>query len=150
MTLSPPASPLVATTTLPRSRREPQLPGEGLVLVRGTGTEAGTVHLVAQGDLDTHTSAQLRDVLVRELTRNRRVTLDLSGLQFVDSAGLHAVHASRRRADLLGHELLVVAWTSQLVRLLEITGLTGLLAPVDDRGPDRREVTPAARGRLAR
>jgi anti-anti-sigma factor len=120
----------------------------------------GRTHRGAVGEADATTAAELRQTLATQLdTGARLVTVDASGLSFLDSASLRvlilAARALRGR-----HGRLVLARPQPLVaRLLEITGadrlldvreLCGLAAvtPCPGRmrraGPDRRRVVSAA------
>ena len=80
------------------------------------------------GEADATTVAELRETLATQLhTGARRVTVDASGLSFLDSASLRvlvlAARALRGR-----HGTLVFARPQPLVaRLLEITGADRLL-----------------------
>ena len=80
------------------------------------------------GELDASTAGQLYEQLA-ELTRDGvvHVDLDLSGLEFMDSTGLSVVVAEHKRTNASGGELMILSPQSQVRRLLEITGLTGIL-----------------------
>lgn len=91
------------------------------------------------GEADATTAAELRETLATQLdTGARLVTVDASGLSFLDSASLRvlilAAKALRGR-----HGKLVFARPQPLVaRLLEITGADRLLDVRDLSGPIRR------------
>ncbi len=80
------------------------------------------------GDADATTAALLREILAAQLdTGARLITVDVSGLSFLDSASLRvlvlAARALRGR-----HGTLVLARPQPLVaRMLEITGADRLL-----------------------
>jgi anti-anti-sigma factor len=84
--------------------------------------------VVLSGEADATTAAQLREMLAAQLeTGARRVTVDASGLSFLDSASVRvlvlAARALRGR-----HGTLVLARPQPVVtRLLEITGADRLL-----------------------
>ncbi|MDP9866585.1 MULTISPECIES: STAS domain-containing protein [Streptosporangium] len=94
--------------------------------VRSDGT---TMVLRPEGELDVNTAAQLRVWVDDYLTGDSRpaTLVDLSGLTFIDSPGLAALLAMRRRlAD--GDAVVVYADpTPQPARLLRITGLAARL-----------------------
>ena len=46
----------------------------------------------------------------------------------MDSSGLHVLIASRRRADLLGTQLVIARASAAVDRVLEVTGTTALFA----------------------
>lgn len=91
---------------------------------------ATLITLRACGEVDLDTAAVLRDELLRRLKPGVRVHLNLEGVTFMDSSGLHVLLSSQRRADLLGSEFSVVESSPQVRRLLEISGLAAsLMAP---------------------
>ena len=66
--------------------------------------------LIVRGEVDLATAAQLRDALLRHLSAGRSLWLDLAGVTFMDSSGLHVLIAGGRvfgpsvRAGLSGLE----------------------------------------------
>jgi len=116
--------------------------------------------VVLSGEADATTAVQLREMLAAQLeTGARRVTVDASGLSFLDSASVRvlvlAARALRGR-----HGTLVLARPQPVVtRLLEITGADRLLdvrelagrarpraADQDAPGPGRAAALPQPRG----
>ena len=93
--------------------------------------EDSTVVFV-RGDLDATGAPALRAQLVATMeSAPRRVVLDLSGVDFVDSLGLSMLVAAHRRADELGIELHLAALSPATRRVLEITRLTDLFTIVE-------------------
>jgi anti-sigma B factor antagonist len=88
--------------------------------------EDGGAHhtLVLIGELDV-ASAPLLEAALRRIGTNaaETITLDLSGLTFMDSAGLRVVLVARELCDGLGCELQLVPGSGQIQRLFEVTGL---------------------------
>ena len=84
--------------------------------------------VLLSGELDASTAGQLYKELA-ELTREGvvHVSLDLSGLEFMDSTGLSVVIAEHKRTSASGGELVILSPQSQVRRVLEITGLTEIL-----------------------
>ncbi len=84
--------------------------------------EDDAVVLVLRGELDL-TSASLfeRELLEAEQSNPRRVIIDLSGLEFMDSTGLRALLIARERAQENGHELALRRGPRQVQRVLELT-----------------------------
>lgn len=79
-------------------------------------------HVVAlRGELDASTVGDL----VERLTAwpGSLVVVDLCQLTFIDSSGLGAIHAARRRALASGGDLVVSRPNQSVYRVLEITGL---------------------------
>jgi anti-sigma B factor antagonist len=84
--------------------------------------------VLLSGELDASTAGQLYEQLA-ELTRDGvvHVALDLSALEFMDSTGLSVVIAEHKRTTASGGALVIVSPQSQVLRMLEITGLTEIL-----------------------
>ncbi|MGQ0519951.1 MAG: STAS domain-containing protein [Actinomycetota bacterium] len=73
------------------------------------------------GELDAFTVSQFRQSLA-ELANSPRLLIDMSGVPFVDSAGLGALIGGIRRARELGGEVAVSCNRPTLTRLLRTTG----------------------------
>jgi anti-sigma B factor antagonist len=91
----------------------------------------GEVHvLVAEGELDMATRAELQrelDALVDGT--GRRLLVDLSRLEFIDSAGITTLYQASAR---FAHLAVVVVKGSQVARVLELCGMEEML-PLFDR-----------------
>jgi anti-sigma B factor antagonist len=72
------------------------------------------------GDVDFATAGRLRDALLTSAAGGRPVVVDLSGVAFLDAAGLSALVAGRRAA---AGRLTVVGATGIARRILDLTGL---------------------------
>jgi anti-sigma B factor antagonist len=73
------------------------------------------------GELDAFTVSQFRQSLA-ELAASPKLVIDMSGVPFVDSAGLGALIGGIRRTRELGGEVVVVCNRPSLVRTLRTTG----------------------------
>lgn len=73
------------------------------------------------GELDAFTVSQFRQALA-DLASSQRLLIDMSGVPFVDSAGLGALIGGIRRARELGGDVAVACNRPTLVRLLRSTG----------------------------
>lgn len=72
------------------------------------------------GDLDISSSPVLDDLL-QDLSEP--VTIDMTGLSFIDSSGLSALLRSHDRASAAGSQLSLIVGSGPVRRLLEVTGL---------------------------
>jgi anti-sigma B factor antagonist len=81
----------------------------------------------AIGELDAFTVSQLRQALA-ELASSHRLVIDLSGVTFVDSAGLGALIGGIRRTRELGGDVAVSCDRPVLIRLLRTTGFDRIVA----------------------
>ena len=94
--------------------------------------EGNSVRVVFEGELDIGGAAQAEDVLAQaEGDSVTDLTLDLSGLTFMDSTGLRLVVAANRRAQESGRTLRVVRGPAAVQRVFELTGLDDKLPLVD-------------------
>jgi anti-sigma B factor antagonist len=83
-----------------------------------------SVLLVVSGEVDLATVAVLDDSLRRaESARRPVLLLDLSGVTFMDCAGLTALLAAARRAAEAGGEVSVMRATAPVRRLLRLTAV---------------------------
>ncbi len=73
-----------------------------------------------RGELDASTSGELADHLIGP--PGSLVVVDLLGLTFIDSSGLGAIHAARRKVLEDGGNLVVCRPNPAVLRVLEITG----------------------------
>jgi anti-sigma B factor antagonist len=77
------------------------------------------------GELDLASVTTLREELGRAANRGARsIVLDLSGLDFMDGAGIGAILASQRSARLNGESFRFAGATGQVAWLLELCGLS--------------------------
>jgi len=84
----------------------------------------GWVRVRVEGELALNSSATLERAVEAELMANSHVLLDLSGIDFIDSAGLRAMTALVRSAKATGRKLRLSAdLPPHARRLMEIVGL---------------------------
>jgi anti-sigma B factor antagonist len=89
---------------------------------------APVVRVVASGEIDSSSAPALRTRLDELLDKGATdLTIDLTGVTFLDSAGLCVLAAAHRRAVRSDVTLRVVASSRAVVRPMQITGLYDLL-----------------------
>lgn len=85
--------------------------------------EGSTVRLHLEGELDMATRPQVERALLRAEDAGATVIeLDLSGLTFMDSSGLHIALEARERALRKGHTLVLLEGAESVHRIFELTG----------------------------
>jgi anti-anti-sigma factor len=90
-------------------------------------SSAHGVELRLVGELDVGTAAAVRQALRRASEDGvDTVVVDLSGLSFIDSTGLHELVVAHKRQQARGGEVVLQAPTAQTRRVLEIVGLDRL------------------------
>jgi anti-anti-sigma factor len=94
-----------------------------------------TALVALNGELDLSTVSQVTDVLAGLSPRAdglRHIVLDLRGLTFMDSTGLHALMAQSESARSDRYNFAVVRGSDSIERLLKLSGVAELLVLVDD------------------
>ena len=90
--------------------------------------DGGTIMAIS-GEVDVCTEAQLQQSLLRIIReRPARLMLDVSGVSFMDCAGLRALLVARRRAEMRGVFLRLIATSAAVRRIIELTGAQEALA----------------------
>ena len=90
--------------------------------------EAGGVVLVLNGELDVVSAPELEQCLNDVLAEPQaRVTLDLSELAFVDSAGMSVLIKAKQDAESNGRTLVLGRATEQVQRVFALVGLADWL-----------------------
>jgi anti-sigma B factor antagonist len=99
-----------------------------LVRIEVTGDTTTTVRLAASGEVDSSSAPTLRTCLDEVLDKGvTDLTVDLTGVTFLDSAGLCVLAAAHRRAVRSDVRLTVLASSRAVIRPMQITGLYDLL-----------------------
>ncbi|HEX3734425.1 MAG TPA: STAS domain-containing protein [Solirubrobacterales bacterium] len=80
----------------------------------------GRAEIEVQGELDLAVADQLREAIER--TDEEQVLIGLASCEFIDSTGI-AVIVQASQAD--GRTLVVHSPSAQVLRVLDVTGLTG-------------------------
>jgi len=88
--------------------------------------DSGAVVSVA-GEVDLGTAEELSDALRGPTEAGKRVVLDLSACEFIDSSGLRALLGARSAAEAAGGSLALVVTDANLMRVFEVASLDSLL-----------------------
>lgn len=96
--------------------------------------QAGSVAVVAiDGRLDGAAAPQLDDHLVSAIGRGSALVLDLSGLDYVSSAGLRVLLKVAKQAKAAKKHLALAGITSAVKEVFDISGFTAIFAIHSDR-----------------
>ncbi len=80
--------------------------------------------VTASGQLDVATAPRMRELLQQQQYEPaRRLVVDLSGLEFLDSFGLGVLVGGLRRARAGGGRLVLAGASARIHHVLEVTGL---------------------------
>ncbi|MDQ3146174.1 MAG: STAS domain-containing protein [Actinomycetota bacterium] len=85
------------------------------------------------GELDAFTVGQFREALA-EMSGTSRMLIDLSGVPFLDSAGLGALIGGVRRSREAGGDVAVFGARPSVARLLHTTGFDRVASVSDSEG----------------
>jgi anti-sigma B factor antagonist len=98
----------------------------GLSINTETEGEATVVH--AGGDLDVYTAPRLKEALEQTLIGGRRLVLDLSGVQFIDSTALGVLVSALQLSQSNGGDFRLVVGDPFLLKIFRITGFDGMFS----------------------
>lgn len=90
-------------------------PGHPLVI---SPTEGG---LSVSGEIDAHTAPRVADAIAASELSD--LSIDMSGVEFVDSSGLRVLVEAHQRLESGGGRLRLVGASPAVKRLLEISGV---------------------------
>lgn len=89
------------------------------------------------GEIDLSNAPVVQATIVREAAEHPTVVIDLTALDFMDSAAVRLLHAVHGELDAANRKLRVVAGNGSIARqVLHITG-TDQIIPVDEHPPAR-------------
>ena len=92
-------------------------------------SQSGGAVITLSGEIDHHGArammAELDQIIAQRLPR--RLTLDLSGVNFMDSSGIAVIIRCKRRMDELGGSLRAVSIPTQPRRVLDAAGVGRLI-----------------------
>jgi anti-sigma B factor antagonist len=84
--------------------------------------------LTVRGEVDLASAPKLAAAMTELMDRGyTRVAIDLGSVEFIDSSGLGVLVGSLRRLREDGGDLVLRAASPAVTRILELTGLDGLL-----------------------
>lgn len=84
----------------------------------------GVARLTVVGELDLSTAGRLRTTGLASLEdATTRLTIDLSGVSFIDSTGLGALVEIKNAADGRGVAFVLVAPSERVLEVLRLTGM---------------------------
>jgi anti-sigma B factor antagonist len=91
-------------------------------------TEDGVPIIYVQGEIDIATAGRLRDAIEPHMGPRQTITLDLSGVEFMDSSCLRVLVHARGTLTADGGSLILRNPSTVAHRLLTLTGIEFILA----------------------
>lgn len=109
------------------------------------GGEGGQTFIRARGEVDVLTAPKLAGRLDKHLRRGRGdIVVDLTEIEFLDSAGLHVLLNAQRRLERSARMLRVICAPGPVREVIEVARLLEALN-VTNREQDHRSARPRAR-----
>ena len=119
---------IVFAVSIERIPRPVSQPRSGTIHINVRRGDDGTVVAVS-GEVDVCTEAPLQQALLRIMREHgARLLLDVSGVSFMDCACRRAPLTIRRRAELHGGFMRLIAVSRAVRRIIELTGAHEALA----------------------
>lgn len=87
-------------------------------------SEIGPAALGVRGEIDAHSAPEFAERLGALPSSGSDVRVDLSGVPFMDSSGLRVLIEAHQRIGDSGCQLVLVAPSDAVKRLLDVAGLT--------------------------
>lgn len=90
-----------------------------------TGERRGELVVTVWGEVDLASAASLRDALLGAVARaGSAVVIELGGVEYLDSTGVHALYDAIAAADAAHKHLRAEGARPNVMRVLRITGVT--------------------------
>jgi anti-anti-sigma factor len=103
--------------------------------------ESGPV-ITLPGEADTTTATELSELITGQLAeQTRRLTINVAGLDFADTAGIRVLLVAARRLRERGGDLMLLRPQRALTRVLEILGADEVIA-IQGKPEDAPEPEP--------
>ncbi|MCR5093427.1 MAG: STAS domain-containing protein [Lachnospiraceae bacterium] len=89
--------------------------------------EGEELRLVVEGRVDTNTSPELQDRILKSFQKASNLTLDLEKTAYISSAGLRALLLGHKTARSKGGSLAITNVTDAVMEIFEVTGFADIL-----------------------
>lgn len=89
-------------------------------------TDGNTSILAITGRIDSTTAKQLEEVLPERMQNTLSLVLDLSGTQYVSSAGLRVILKTAKIAKSFEHRLILAGLEPSVLEVFQISGFTAI------------------------
>ena len=90
--------------------------------------------VMIEGELDHHTSMEIRDRIDKEMNRNKtkNLILDFTNLTFMDSSGIGVILGRYKNIQKRNGKLIIVNPNPQVIRIITISGLHKIVPVFSD------------------
>lgn len=87
----------------------------------------GRIQLNVDGRIDTNTSPQLQQVILKAFQKGSTVILDLQKVDYISSAGLRALLIGQKTANSKGGSMKLVHVCDSVMKVLKMAGFASML-----------------------
>ena len=98
------------------------MPGRASVLQSSVAMRQSGPVMVLSGEADMHAAAQLRELLVAQLFRGRRLVIDVAGLRHIDSESVRVLVVAAKMLRERHGELVLLHLQPAVARMLDLMG----------------------------
>jgi anti-sigma B factor antagonist len=98
------------------------MPGRASVLRSSVAMRQSGPVMVLSGEADMHAAAQLRELLVAQLFRGRRLVIDVAGLRHIDSESVRVLVVAAKMLRERHGELVLLHPRPAVARMLDLMG----------------------------
>lgn len=95
-----------------------------LLIKEEAATTSYDTRLVIEGEIDAYTAPQLREKLLPLCKEHQKISIDLSGVNYMDSTGLGVLIGAYKLLKAGSGKLVLIGPNQRLRRLFNITGLS--------------------------
>lgn len=97
-------------------------------------SQKNTLIVEINGDIDHHTSYEIKDKVDKEFGRNnfKNIILDFTNVCFMDSSGIGMVIGRYKNAQIKGGNVIAVGINNEIKRIFEISGLFKIIKNYKD------------------
>ncbi|MCR5486511.1 MAG: STAS domain-containing protein [Lachnospiraceae bacterium] len=92
-----------------------------------TNKDGEEIRLVLKGRLDSLSSDQLKNELLKCFMQGRSVIVDMESVEFISSAGLQALFVGQKAADSKNGKLLIINTNDAVADVFRVSGFYSIL-----------------------
>ncbi len=108
----------------------------------------GVPVVAAPAEVDITNAEELQSALIKAAANGHRtLVVDMTGTQFCDSSGLHALIAVHKKAEAEGREVLLVVPGTTVLRVFALTGMDRVIPNFTSLAEALAQTAASANGR---
>ena len=101
----------------------------------------GVLEIVLKGDIDHHSAVGIRVDIDNEIAESKpkKLVIDLSGIEFMDSSGLGLVMGRYAKMQKIGGELTLCGLSDRTRKIFELAGLDKMIRMEQKAGRNKND-----------